>query len=116
MRATPAGDQGSTAGTVQLCQTGFSSITPIVMFAVLAPTATVFPGGGVVYAESGFRTWLIIAAVMALVALVIGVTVLRERPDEEIDEFTRGAHPVPVEAAPAEAVPTESVPPAIPRV
>ncbi|GAA1838307.1 hypothetical protein GCM10009836_16560 [Pseudonocardia ailaonensis] len=74
MRATPAGDQGSTAGAVQLCQTGFSAITPIVMFAVLAPTATVFPGGGVVYGESGFRTWLVVAAVMALVALVIGVT------------------------------------------
>lgn len=27
MRATPAGDQGSTAGAAQLCQTGFSSIT-----------------------------------------------------------------------------------------
>ena len=94
MRATPAGDQGSTAGTVQLCQTGFSSVLPVVMFAVLAKYATLMPGGGVVYAEQGFRTWLLISTALAVVVLLIGVTVLRERPEEAVEEFTVDARPL----------------------
>ena len=92
MRATPAGDQGSTAGTVQLCQTGFASILPVVMFAVLAPHANLMPRGGVVYAESGFRTWLLISAALAVIVILIGVTVLRERRDEVV-EFSVDARP-----------------------
>jgi MFS family permease len=89
MRVTPAGDQGSTAGSVQLCQTGFASVLPVVMFAVLAPFATVLPGGsGVVYAEEGLRTWLLIATGLTLVVLIIGVTVLRERRGETVLEFS----------------------------
>ena len=99
MRATPVGDQGSTAGTVQLCQTGFSSVTPVVMFAILAPYATVLPSGGVVYGEQGFRIWLVIAAVLATVVVLIGVTLLRERDDEVIEEFTVDARPVPAGSA-----------------
>ncbi|MFF2851947.1 MFS transporter [Streptomyces sp. NPDC058001] len=91
MRATPADDQGSTAGTVQLCQTGFSAVTPVVMFAVLAPHAKVFPGGGVVYGETGFRTWLLVTAVLAIVIAAIGATLLRERPDQDVQEFALDA-------------------------
>ncbi|ROO87505.1 MFS transporter [Actinocorallia herbida] len=87
MRATPAGDQGSTAGTVQLCQTGFSAVTPVVMFAVLAPHATLLTGGGVVYAEQGFRIWLVVTAVLALAMLLIGTVLLRERRGESVQEF-----------------------------
>jgi MFS family permease len=94
MRATPAGDQGSTAGTVQLCQTGFSSVLPVVMFAVLAKYATLMPGGGVVYAEQGFRTWLLISTALAVVVLLVGVTVLRERRDEAVEEFTVEERPL----------------------
>ena len=74
MRATPAGDQGSTAGAAQLCQTGFSSITPVIMFAIFAHYATVFPGGGVVYGMEGFRIWLWIATAMAIVMLLVAAT------------------------------------------
>lgn len=88
MRATPPGDQGSTAGTVQLCQTGFSAVLPTVMFAVLASYATFTPGGGVVYAEQGFRTWLLISTALVVVVLLIGVTLLRERRGEAVEEFT----------------------------
>jgi MFS family permease len=96
MRATPAGDQGSTAGTVQLCQTGFSAVTPVLMFAVLAPHATVFSGGGVVYGEQGFRNWLLIAAALAVAMIGIGAALLRERRGEAIQEFIA----VPVAEAP----------------
>lgn len=94
MRATPAGDQGSTAGTAQLCQTGFSSITPVIMFAIFAPYEKVFPGGGVVYGMTGFRIWLWIATSMAVVMTIVAATVLRERRGRTIEEFT-------VEEAPA---------------
>ena len=106
MRATPAGDQGSTAGTVQLCQTGFASVLPVVMFAVLAPYATVFPEGGVVYAEQGFRTWLLISTALAVLVVVAGLTVLRERRGEEVAEFTVDGPPV---AAPVPPVETPKV-------
>ena len=93
MRATPAGDQGSTAGAAQLCQTGFSSITPVIMFAIFAHYAKVFPGGGVVYGMQGFRIWLWIATAMAIVMLLVAATVLRERRGRVIQEFTIDAEP-----------------------
>jgi hypothetical protein len=88
MRATPAGDQGSTAGAAQLCQTGFSSITPVIMFAILAHYAKVFPGGGVVYGMPGFRIWLWVATGLAIAMLLVAATVLRERRGQAIQEFT----------------------------
>ena len=87
MRATPAGDQGSTAGAVQLCQTGLSSILPVIMFTVFAHHATV-TSGGVLYHESGFRIWMVIAAGLALATAIIGSTLLRERKGETVEEFT----------------------------
>lgn len=106
MRATPAGDQGSTAGTVQLCQTGFSAVLPVVMFTVLAQYATLTPGGGVIYAEQGFRTWLLISTGLAVVVLLIGVTVLRERRGETVAEFTVDERPL--ETVPAPPVGTSN--------
>ncbi|MBH0123597.1 MFS transporter [Rhodococcus sp. CX] len=88
MRATPAGDQGSTAGTVQLCTTGASSILPVVMFAVMAPYLVAVPEGGVYYQDQGITTWLWISAAICIVALVVGFTVLRERRGEVIEEFS----------------------------
>ncbi|MER5185296.1 MFS transporter [Streptomyces sp. NPDC002896] len=111
MRATPAGDQGSTAGTVQLCQTGFSAVLPVVMFSVLAQYASVTPGGGVVYAEQGFRNWLLFSAVFAIVVLLVGVTLLRERPGEEVEEFTVDGRP-PADAAAGDDTGTGTVAPA----
>jgi hypothetical protein len=100
MRATPAGDQGSTAGAAQLCQTGFSSVTPVIMFAIFAHYAKVFPGGGVVYGMPGFRIWLWIATGLAIAMLLVAATVLRERRGQAIQEFTVDPEPA-VEAVAA---------------
>ncbi|MFF0818657.1 MFS transporter [Rhodococcus sp. NPDC003318] len=88
MRATPAGDQGSTAGSVQLCTTGASSILPVVMFAVLAPYMVASPEGVVYYQDQGITTWLWVSAVICILALVVGATILRERRGEVIEEFS----------------------------
>lgn len=88
MRATPSGDQGSTAGTVQLCTTGASSVLPVVMFAVMAPHLVTAPEGVVYYQDQGITTWLWISAAICIVALVVGFTVLRERPGEVVEEFS----------------------------
>ena len=93
MRATPAGDQGATAGAAQLAQTGFSSVTPVIMFAILAPYAKVFPGGGVVYGMQGFRIWLWIATGLAIAMLLVAATVLRERRGQGIQEFSVDPEP-----------------------
>lgn len=85
IRATPAGDQGSTAGAVQLCQTATGALMPVLLFAVLAPHAMRLEGGGVIYAESGFRTWLLIAAGLAAVTLVVATTVLWDRSRTRFD-------------------------------
>lgn len=99
MRATPADDQGSTAGTVQLCTTGASSILPVVMFAVLAPHMMPAPEGGIFYQDQGITTWLWVSAALCIVALVLGFTVLRERSGEVIEEFSvDGTVPVPAVA------------------
>lgn len=82
MQATPAEEQGSTAGTVQLCQTGLGAVAPILMFALLAPHAALSSTGGVVYAEAGFRTWLLLVIAVAVILLVLGATVLRPRASE----------------------------------
>lgn len=112
MRATPAGDQGATAGAAQLCQTGFSSVTPVVMFAIFAPYAKVFPGGGVVYGLTGFRIWLWIATGLAIAMFLVAATVLRERRGQAIQEFTVEQEP-PVEAL-AAAVGSAAAPAAEP--
>jgi len=89
MRASPADGQGATAGAAQLCQTGFSSVTPVIMFAIFAHFAKVFPGGGVVYGMTGFRIWLWIATGLAAAMLVVAALVLRERRGQEmVSEFT----------------------------
>lgn len=79
IRATPPGDQGSTSGAVQLCQTGFGAVVPVIMFAVLARHATIIPGEGVLYSEEGFRTWLLIAAAFTVVVLLVATVLLWDR-------------------------------------
>jgi len=77
--ATPPGDQGSTAGAVQVCQTGFGAVLPVVVFAILATHTVPGPGGGVVYLETGFRYGLFLAAGIAVVGIVLSLTVLSTR-------------------------------------
>lgn len=78
IRATPPDDQGSTSGTVQLCQTGFGAVVPVVMFAVLARYATI-TDTGIRYSEEGFRNWLLISAAFAIVVLIVARTILWDR-------------------------------------
>lgn len=78
IRATPPDDQGSTSGAVQLCQTGFGAVIPVIMFAVLARYATITPSG-IRYSEDGFRIWLLIAAGFAIVVLIVARTLLWDR-------------------------------------
>ncbi|MBY4039191.1 MFS transporter [Rhodococcus fascians] len=79
IRATPADDQGSTSGTIQLCQTGFGAITPVLMFALLSRYATISPEGGVHYSEDGFQACLLIAAAFTAGVFVLARTKLWDR-------------------------------------
>jgi MFS family permease len=89
--ATPPGDQGATAGAVQVCQTGFGSILPVVLFAILATQAVPRPGGGVVYLEAGFQYGLFLAAGIAVVGIVLALTVLRTRAVPPAGAVTDGS-------------------------
>ncbi len=53
IQASPAGDQASVAGTVQLVQTGLGAIAPVVMFALMAPYIGPSSTGGIVYTRPG---------------------------------------------------------------
>lgn len=82
IQASPAGDQASVAGTVQLVQTGLGAIAPVVMFTLMAPYIGQTPAGGIVYGEQGFHTWLYGSAGLIVILLVLAGTVLRPRPGE----------------------------------
>ncbi|EME67364.1 MFS transporter [Rhodococcus ruber BKS 20-38] len=87
MRATPASDQGATAGAVQLVQTGVGATLPVIMFAILASHATI-THEQVVYAETGFRNWLLIASGLSVLALLLGITFFREKGEDDPVEFS----------------------------
>lgn len=89
IQATPADNQGSVAGTVQLCQTGFGAIAPVLMFAIMAPYAGPSSTGGVVYQQTGFDIWLIGGTVVVGVLLVLAATVLRPRPGDIVAPLAR---------------------------
>ena len=82
IQASPAGDQASVAGTVQLVQTGLGAIAPVVMFTLMAPYIGQTATGGIVYGEEGFHIWLYGSAGLIVVLLVLAGTVLRARPGE----------------------------------
>lgn len=103
IRATPAGDQGSTAGAVQLCQTGCGALMPVLMFAVLAPHARLMPGGGIVYAETGFRNWLLLGGGLAAATLAVATTLLWDRSH-------RGGADTPPDIKPVTALPRSRTP------
>ncbi|MTD15171.1 MFS transporter [Nakamurella sp. YIM 132087] len=105
MQATPAADQGSVAGTVQLCQTGLGAVAPILMFTVMAPYANVTATGGVIYGETGFQVYLLGTVVVAAILLVLVATVLRPKPTDIVHNKVA---PEPVGAM-ASAVPAEAV-------
>jgi MFS family permease len=70
---TPAGEQGAVASVVQICQSGFSSVMPVVLFGILAENISTVAAGAVVYSGDG----LFLAVGLALFgALLIG-TVFR---------------------------------------
>ena len=82
MQASPAGEQASVAGTVQLVQSGLGAVAPVVMFTMMAPYIGPSSTGGIVYGIEGIQTWLYGAAIATTVIAVLAVTVLRPRPGE----------------------------------
>jgi MFS family permease len=74
----PAGDQGSIAGNVQVMTSSFSSISPVIMFAVLAGSATM-TSAGAVYRESGYQSASLLMSLFAGLALVLLFTVFAAR-------------------------------------
>ncbi|MER7692010.1 MFS transporter [Streptomyces sp. NPDC097610] len=72
---TPAEEQASIAGSVQVCQSGFASIVPVIMFAIMAGSSTVSPAG-VLYAEPGIRGALLLMTGLALGGVLLALTVL----------------------------------------
>ena len=82
IQASPAGEQASVAGTVQLVQSGLGAAAPIVMFTLMAPYIGEASTGGIVYGVEGFHTWLYGAAAVIVIVFVLAVTVLRPRPGE----------------------------------
>jgi MFS family permease len=103
MQSVPAGDQGSSAGAVQLCTGAVGASAPVLLFAALAPHASPTAAGGIVYAEQGFHTWLIGCAIVAVVAVVLALTVLRSRPSDRIEIVPSGPDQAAVPASAADS-------------
>ncbi|MFJ9563926.1 MFS transporter [Streptomyces fuscichromogenes] len=72
---TPPEEQASIAGSVQVCQSGFASVVPVIMFAVMAGSSTVSEAG-VLYAEPGIRGALLLMVALALGGALLALTVL----------------------------------------
>ncbi|MEU6198765.1 MFS transporter [Streptomyces sp. NPDC047061] len=72
---TPPEEQASIAGSVQVCQSGFASVVPVIMFAIMAGSSTV-SAAGVLYAEPGIRGALLLMVGLAVCGAVLAVTVL----------------------------------------
>ncbi|MER5787399.1 MFS transporter [Streptomyces sp. NPDC001980] len=75
---TPPEEQASIAGSVQVCQSGFASVVPVIMFAVMAGSSTV-SAAGVHYGEPGIRGALLLMVGLALGGALLAVTVLAPR-------------------------------------
>jgi len=82
IQASPAGEQASVAGTVQLVQTGLGAIAPVIMFTLMAPYIGRSSTGGIVYGIEGFQIWLYGSAGLIAILVVLACTVLRARPGE----------------------------------
>lgn len=82
IQASPAGDQASVAGSVQLVQTGLGAVAPVVMFSLMAPYIGPSSTGGIVYGQEGFNIWLYGTAGLIVLLLILAGTVLRPRPGE----------------------------------
>jgi hypothetical protein len=77
VRYTPAEDQASIAGSVQIVQTGFSSAAPILMFAILAGYVT--GSDSTSYAEQGYQWSAALTASFAGLALVLAILGVNRR-------------------------------------
>ena len=74
---TPAEEQGAVSSVVQICQSGFSAVVPVVLFTILAENVRTVVAGSVVYSGDGLNDGLFLAVGLALFgALLIG-TVFR---------------------------------------
>lgn len=77
--ATPADQQGSIAGMVQVFQGSFASAAPVVLFVILAAGARPTPAGGFVYSSAVMQQGLWFMVAVALTGAVLAMTVLRSR-------------------------------------
>ncbi|MGW2824262.1 MFS transporter [Streptomyces sp. NPDC001443] len=75
---TPPQKQASIAGSVQVCQSGFASVVPVVMFSVMAGSATV-SAQGVLYADAAVRHALLLMVGLACGGVLLALTVLAPR-------------------------------------
>ncbi|MET7896568.1 MFS transporter [Streptomyces mirabilis] len=74
---TPAEEQGAVSSVVQICQSGFSSIMPVVLFTILAENIRMATDAGVVYSGDGLRYGLFLAVGLALLGALLTGTVFR---------------------------------------
>ncbi|MFE8013912.1 MFS transporter [Streptomyces antibioticus] len=88
---TPAEEQGAVSSVVQICQSGFSSVMPVVLFVILAENVRMVAAGSVVYSGAGLRYGLFLAVGLALFgALLIG-TVFRRTATAQAPVLTESA-------------------------
>ncbi|MFG2961023.1 MFS transporter [Streptomyces sp. NPDC048291] len=74
---TPAEEQGAVSSVVQICQSGFSAVVPVVLFTILAENVRAVVAGSVVYSEDGLRDGLFLAVGLALFGALLIATVFR---------------------------------------
>jgi MFS family permease len=77
--ATTPQNQASIASMVQVCFSGFSSITPVILFVILGNYVTFASDGFVVYTARAFEMGGLYMAGILLFALLLALTVLRRR-------------------------------------
>jgi MFS family permease len=80
--STPAEEQGAVSSVVQILQTGFSSVMPVVLFAILADNVAMVVSGSTLYTLDGFRYGLFLLAGLAVLGVVLLATVFRQRASE----------------------------------
>lgn len=77
--STPAGQQGSIAASVETCTHFVGSIAPVVAYTIISSGAAAHATGALLYAPSGIRNALFVAAGLALLAVLVGAIFLRPR-------------------------------------
>jgi MFS family permease len=80
----PADKQGSIAGMVQVSYSGFSSTTPVILFAIMAQFAMRTPDGSVIYPEASINAGALLMAGLLALGLLLSLSVLRVRKTDTV--------------------------------